>query len=102
MEFGEIKESELENLLGLYEQLHESDLPRPEPSTEPSKIQRIWANIQDSKEHLYFGAYVDGSLVSTCPLCLIPNLTRGCWPYGVIENVVTDMAFRRRGIGKAI
>lgn len=98
MEFGEIKESELENLLGLYEQLHESDLPRPEPS----KIQRIWANIQDSKEHLYFGAYVDRSLVSTCPLSLIPNLTRGCRPYGVIENVVTDMAFRRRGIGKAI
>ena len=98
MEFGEIKESELEDLLGLYEQLHESDLPRPEPS----KIRRIWANIQDSKEHLYFGAYVDGSLVSTCPLSLIPNLTRGCRPYGVIENVVTDIAFQRRGIGKAI
>ena len=46
MEFGEIKESELEDLLGLYEQLHESDLPRPEPS----KIRRIWANIQDSTE----------------------------------------------------
>lgn len=98
MEFGEIKESELEDLLRLYEQLHESDLPRPEPSA----IQQIWTRIQKSQEHFYFGAYEGGSLVATCTLSVIPNLTSGCRPYGVIENVVTDTAFRRRGIGKAI
>ena len=98
MEFGEIKESELVDLLRLYEQLHESDLPHPASET----IQRVWTLIQKSQEHLYFGAYVDDVLVATCTLSVIPNLTRGCHPYGVIENVVTDRAFRRRGIGKAI
>lgn len=37
--------------------------------------------------------------MATCTLTLIPNLTRNMRPYGVIENVVTDPAFRQRGFG---
>ena len=96
MEFREIKESELDELLRLYEQLHESDVPRPNEAT----IKGIWTAIQASREHRYFGAFVNGALVATCALSVIPNLTRGCRPYGVIENVVTDTPFRRQGIGK--
>lgn len=45
---------------------------------------------------------MDGGLVASCTLTLTPNLTRGCRPYGVIENVVTDVGFRKRGFAKAV
>lgn len=42
---------------------------------------------------------IDGSVVSTCYLNHIPNITWGGAPYAFIENVVTDTQHRRRGLG---
>lgn len=50
----------------------------------------------------YFGALLEASLVASCNVTVIPNLTRGCKPYGIIENVVTHTDHRRRGYGKAV
>ena len=98
MQLREIREYELADLLRLYEDLHESDFPLPDQSV----VERTWESIVRSDQHCYPGAYVDGNLVGTCALVVIPNLTRGCKPYGVIENVVTASGFRRKGIGTAL
>jgi GNAT superfamily N-acetyltransferase len=45
---------------------------------------------------------VEQTLVSSCALSVIPNLTRGCKPYGLIENVVTHSNHRNQGYGKAL
>ena len=58
--------------------------------------------IQSDSKLIYFGVFIDNMLVSSCTLSIIPNLTRGCRPYGVMENVVTHPNYRRKGLGKAV
>lgn len=98
MDIREIRKSELNDLLELYTHLHEVDDPLPARSI----LEKTWLEILTDRRLKYFGGFQDGALVVSCTLSVIPNLTRGCRPYGVIENVVTHPAFRRRGFGKAI
>jgi GNAT superfamily N-acetyltransferase len=45
---------------------------------------------------------VNGSVVATTYLNVIPNITRSASPYALIENVVVDEALRGTGLGKEI
>ena len=85
-------------MLALYRHLHPSD---PELLVTPN-IKRLWRRICSDPQLHYLVTDVAGTLVSTCTLTIIPNLTRSARPYGLIENVVTHPDFRRRGIGTAI
>lgn len=98
MEIRALKENELDDLLELYTHLHPSDDPIPPRS----EVETVWKKIQDSPYFHYFGVFVGGQLVSSCTLSIIPNLTRGCRPYGLIENVVTHNGFRRQGLGATV
>src|SRR5262245_29560040 len=89
-----IRAEELPVLLSLYRHLHPGDAEL----SISTDIEQLWQRILSDPQLHYLVADVDGRVVSTCNLTIIPNLTRGARPYGVIENVVTHPDFRRRGI----
>ena len=62
----------------------------------------VWAAVLGSGLTTPFVAEIEGRLVSSCTLAIVPNLSRGARPYGVIENVVTDEGHRRAGLGRAV
>lgn len=89
-----VRADELPSLLELYRHLHPSDPELPVGAD----IEALWQRICANPDLHYFGAVVNGVLVATCTLTIIPNLTRSARPYGLIENVVTHPDFRRRGL----
>ena len=93
-----IRDNELASLLNLYRHLHPSD---PELAI-TREVQQLWLRILSDNHLRYLVAEVAGQIVSTCTLAIIPNLTRGARPYGLIENVVTHPDFRRKGLGTSV
>lgn len=93
METRELKATDLNELLELYSHLHSEDDPLPQRNM----VEKVWNEIQENQHFKYFGVVINRKIVSSCTLTVIPNLTRGCRPYGVIENVVTHSHHRRKG-----
>jgi GNAT superfamily N-acetyltransferase len=98
MSIRELSGSDLSALMDLYAHLHDKDLPL----ASPERLTSVWNSIQRNDGIRYFGAFDGANLIGSCNVTIIPNLTRGCAPYGLIENVVTHRAHRGRGHGKAV
>ena len=95
IEYGILTEDELFSLLELYQQLNSGDIINEITS------KSIWQNIKDQNIK-YFVAKENGKIISSCYICIIPNLTRDGRSIGFIENLITDEKHRRRGIGKTV
>jgi len=96
IEYGVLAENELSSLLELYKQLVPTDNMLGEIAAK-----NTWKNIESQKIK-YFIAKENGKIIASCYICIIPNLTRGGKSIGFIENVITDIEYRRKGIGKNI
>lgn len=96
VEYGILMESELPSLLELYRQLNPAD-----DAVSERVAKAIWSDIAGQNIN-YFVAKESGKIIASCYLCVIPNLTRGGKSIGLIENVITDAAHRRMGIGKTV
>lgn len=92
MEIREVVEADLTMLLELYTQLHSNSMPIIDET-----LLSLWNEIlSDEKQHIIVGC-VDGKLVSSCVITVIPNLTHNHRPYALIENVITHKEYRNRG-----
>jgi GNAT superfamily N-acetyltransferase len=91
---GEVTADELDALLSLYRHL-----PMPEGPAPPREdIEDAWREVLAMPRHHVLVHREEGRLIASCALQVVPNLRRGPRPYGVIENVVVEPAWRRRGL----
>lgn len=92
----EICEQDFAGLMQLYTHLHEKSAPEKTPENAA-----LWEKILADPAYHIIVAEEDGTIVSSCTCIIVPNLTRGPRPYALVENVVTDAAFRGRGLATA-
>lgn len=92
----EICEQDFDGLMQLYMQLHDNPFPEKNDG-----ILELWNRILQDKDHHIIVAEEDGKIVSSCVCVIIPNLTHHQRPYAFVENVITDEAYRKKGLATA-
>lgn len=89
----EINEKDFQGLSELYTHLHNN-----RPIENNAANIALFKEILADKNHHIIVAQEDGKIVSSCVCIIVPNLTHHQQPYALIENVVTDKAYRQRGL----
>lgn len=92
----EITRNDFEGLMKLYTQLHDNPIPEM-----TSNLLELWNRIIDDYDHHIIVAEVDGKIVSSCVCVIIPNLTHNQQSYAFVENVITDVEYRKKGFATA-
>lgn len=88
--------TDLAGLLRLYRDLNPDDAELSVHEAEPHFD--ALGRIPGSAVHV---GVLNETIVSSCTLIVVPNITRGGQPYALIENVVTASQHRGRGYGRA-
>ena len=91
------EEHDFEGIMNLLRQLNPDD-----PVINDGRDKVIFERILKETNLRILILEENGKIISTCYLNIIPNLTRNAAPYAIIENVVTDTAFRNQGFGKKL
>ncbi|MFI7461968.1 GNAT family N-acetyltransferase [Nonomuraea sp. NPDC049646] len=95
--FREARLEDFEHIVRLYRQLQPDD-----PDVVDGSDAAVFRQILASPVLRLFVLELDGDVVATTYLNVIPNLTRSAAPYAVIENVVVEASRRGAGLGKQI
>ncbi|MGD9115803.1 MAG: GNAT family N-acetyltransferase [Dehalococcoidia bacterium] len=90
-------EQDVPRILELYEALtgERHDLTRHE--TGP-----VFKELSAMAGHELLVAEEEGVVVGTMVFLIVPNFSHGALPWAIVENMVVDSGFRRRGIGRML
>jgi len=97
------KESDLSRILELYRELSiittEAD---QRLNTSRDNYRKVFAEISNNRRRELLVSEYEGEVVGTVALFIIPNLSHGATPYALVENLVVNHKYRRKGIGKKL
>lgn len=66
------------------------------------KMRAAFATLKDNPDYIFLVARIDGRVVGAVMGIICYELYGECRPFMVVEDVVVDEQFRRRGIGAAL
>ncbi len=93
MMIREINADDFEKLSDLYMQLHHN-----KPIEKNEANLKLFNDILNDRNHHIIVIEKDGKIVSSCVCVIVLYLTHNQQPYAVIENVITDKAYRKQGL----
>ncbi len=92
MEIRKAQKKDLAGILNLYGQMHVNEVFEIN-----EKTNQAWKRILLFKDQHVLVGIKDNKVMATCVIIIIPNLTHNQRPYALIENVVTDKNYRKKG-----
>jgi len=95
VEIGRLTETDLSALARLYKQFWGEDSCL-------EKMQATFRRLSDRPEYIFLAAKHDGRLVGSVLGIVCDELYGECAPFLVVEDVVVDAEWRRKGIGSAL
>ncbi len=97
MYIREAEQKDLSQLLELYTHLHGNTMP-----TIDQEIENLWYKITIDQNHHIIVGVINDTIISSCVLMIVPNLTHQQRPYAFIENVITHPECRGKGYATQI
>lgn len=94
-------EADLPRVLELLDQIDESMYQQREDAGPAVRLSLFRQIAADPRQRLLV-AEADGRIVGTVHLIVIPHLSRSCRPSALLESMVVDEAYRRKGVGAAL
>ena len=94
-------EADLPRLLELLDQIDDSMYAGREDAGRAARLSAFRQIAADPRQHLLL-AEASGRIVGTVHLVVIPHLSRTCKPSGLLESMVVDETYRRKGVGAAL
>ena len=94
-------EDDVPRILELYDELVTSSVPAETDRTPSLDVyRRIYKQASSIPGHELIVAEEEDEVIGTLVLIIVPNLSHHGLPWAIVENVVTDRRFQRKGIGK--
>ena len=95
-------EKDIPHILELYRQLAFSPPPPDEPRPSLEEYRKVFLEISTMPGYRLLVAEEDGNIVGTTVVAVLPGIAHGTSPFAVVEYVVVDENYRRKGIGKLL
>jgi GNAT superfamily N-acetyltransferase len=97
------REEDIPRILALYRQLEISNAEAERQRTiSLEHYRKAFGEISDYTGQELLVAEEAGEVIGSLMLVIVPNLSHGAKPWAIIENVIVDEEYRRRGVGRLL